>query len=139
MEDNVRKETHVVSVMTDWRNETCAVVRDEKDDRPLLDHIRRPRLTAREKNPRKHQGTEMKALQTKGAKFRAVTKIVRTRHVTFGILPCVKTTILRQDANFGRTCFFRHVEAEEKPSKLSKKGGAKGTVALRVYTIGLCI
>ena len=27
-------------------------------------------------------------------------------------------------------CFFRHVEAEEKPSKKSKKGGAKGTVAL---------
>ena len=30
----------------------------------------------------------------------------------------------------GRTCFFRHVEAEEKPSKESKKGGAKGSVAL---------
>ena len=29
---------------------------------------------------------------------------------------------------FGRTCFFRHVEAEEKPSKKSKKGGAKGSV-----------
>ena len=31
---------------------------------------------------------------------------------------------------FGRRCFFRHVEAEEKPSKKSKKGGAKGSVAL---------
>ena len=27
-------------------------------------------------------------------------------------------------------CFFRHVEAEEQPSKKSKKGGAKGSVAL---------
>ena len=26
--------------------------------------------------------------------------------------------------------FFRHVEAEERPSKKSKKGGAKGSVAL---------
>ena len=26
-------------------------------------------------------------------------------------------------------CFFRHVEADEKPSKKSKKGGAKGSVA----------
>ena len=72
----------------------------------------------------------MKALQTERAKFRAVTKIVRTRHVICGILPCVKTTILRQDEKFGRTCFFRHVKAEEKPSKKSKKGGAKGSVAL---------
>ena len=31
---------------------------------------------------------------------------------------------------FGRTCFFRHVESEEKPSKKPKKGGAKGSVAL---------
>ena len=27
-------------------------------------------------------------------------------------------------------CHFRHVEADEKPSKKSKKGGAKGSVAL---------
>ena len=47
--DNVRKETHVVSVMTDWYKETCTVVRDEKNDRPLPHQIRRPRLTAREK------------------------------------------------------------------------------------------
>ena len=42
---------------------------------------------------------------------------------------------------YGRTCFFRHVEAEEKPSKKSKKGGAKGSVALLegVNTVGLCI
>ena len=31
---------------------------------------------------------------------------------------------------FDNTCFFRHVEAKEKPSKKSKKGGAKGSVAL---------
>ena len=26
-------------------------------------------------------------------------------------------------------CYFRHVDADEKPSKKSKKGGAKGSVA----------
>ena len=31
---------------------------------------------------------------------------------------------------FGRKWFFRHVEADERPSKKSKKGGAKGSVAL---------
>ena len=30
----------------------------------------------------------------------------------------------------GNKCYFRHVETEEKPSKKSKKGGAKGSVAL---------
>ena len=30
----------------------------------------------------------------------------------------------------GRKCFFRHIEAEEKPSKKSKEGGAKGLDAL---------
>ena len=73
--DNVRKETHVVSVMTDWPLETVAVVRDEKDDL-LPNQIRRPRLTARETNPQENQATEMKALQTKRAKFRADTEIV---------------------------------------------------------------
>ena len=31
---------------------------------------------------------------------------------------------------YGDICHFRHVEAEEKPSKKSKKGGAKGSIAL---------
>ena len=47
--DNVHKETHVVSVMTDLYKEACTVVRDEKDDRLLPHQIRRPRLTKGEK------------------------------------------------------------------------------------------
>ena len=31
---------------------------------------------------------------------------------------------------FGDKCHFRHVEAEDMPSKNSKKGGAKGSVAI---------
>ena len=31
---------------------------------------------------------------------------------------------------YGDKCHFRHVEAKEKPSKKSKKGGARGSVAL---------
>ena len=33
--DNVPKETHVVSAMTQWPLETVALARDEKGDRPL--------------------------------------------------------------------------------------------------------
>ena len=42
---------------------------------------------------------------------------------------------------FGRKCFFRHVEADGQPSKKSKKGGAKGSVAflMEVCTLGLCV
>ena len=54
--DNVSKETHEVSVMTNWYKETCTVVRDEKDDRLLLHPIQRKnRLTARGKNHQRDQ------------------------------------------------------------------------------------
>ena len=82
--DNVQKETHVVSVMTDEYKVCCTVVR-------VL-------------SPTKFEGLYKS----------------------------------ENGCTYGRTCFFRHVEAEEKPSKKSKKGGAKGSVAL-LYTIGLCM
>ena len=43
--NNIQKETHVVSVMTNLHKETCAVVRGKMDDRLLLHLTRRPRLT----------------------------------------------------------------------------------------------
>ena len=116
--DNVQKETHVVSVMTDLCKETCTVVRDEKDDRLLPDQIRRPRLTAREKNPQKH--------------LRTVTKLSKKKKTSCKIWhpPVCQNYKYEIGCKYGRKCFFRHVEAEEKPSKKSKKGGAKGSVAL---------
>ena len=75
--------------------ETCTMVRDEKDDRLLPHQNRRERKILK----KKHQATEKKALQTKRTKFRAVTQILKTRHVNFGILPCVKATSLRPDVN----------------------------------------
>ena len=69
--DNVPKETHAVSVMTDQPLETVAAARDDKDDRLLPHQIRRPRLTKGEKIL-KNIRQQRKALQTTGAKFRAV-------------------------------------------------------------------
>ena len=66
--DNVRKKTHVVSVMNLPR-ETVADIRDKKDNCPLPRQIRRPRLTKRNKDPQKNRAKEMKALRTKGAKI----------------------------------------------------------------------
>ena len=38
---------------------------------------------------------------------------------------------------YGRTCFFRHVAAEGTPNERSKKGGAKGSVAILKESIQL--
>ena len=67
----------------------------------------------------KHRQQRGKLFRQEGATFRAVTKIVKIRHVDSGILPYVTTTSLRLD------------------SKKSKKGGAKGSVALMKETIQL--
>ena len=56
-----KRLTHEVSVMTNLYKDTCAVVKDEKDDRLLPHPIRRPRLTKGRKNLKKHQETERKA------------------------------------------------------------------------------
>ena len=80
--------------------------------------------------PQKHQATKMKTLQTKGAKFRAVTKNCKSPSYSFWNPPVCQNYKSETECKFGRTCFFRHVEAEEKPSKKSKKGGVIGSVAL---------
>ena len=45
-------------------------------------------------------------------------------------LPVCQNYTSKTGCTFGNECFFRHVVAEEKPSKKSKKSGAKGSVAL---------
>ena len=122
--DNVPKETHAVSTMTQPQ-ETVAGVTDEKDNRLLLHQVRRPRLTAREKNPRKIQETEMKDLQTERAKFRADTEIVITRHVASGILPYVKTASLRLDAHLATSAILDMLRQMRPPAKCQRNVAQK--------------
>ena len=91
---------------------------EQKDDRPLPHQDRRPRLTEREKHPQTVQATEEKALQTKGAEFRADLENVITRHVTIGIHPCVKITSLRQDANTAKIVSFDMLRPRRSPEKI---------------------
>ena len=70
----------------------------------------------------------MKVL-TREVRFYADTKNCKTRRVSFGIFPYVRITGLKKDA-YGDKCHFRHVEAEGNAQQKSKKGGAKGSVAL---------
>ena len=118
--DNVEKEAHVVSVMTDKHKETCAVVRDEKDGRLLPHQIRRPRLTKGEKNHRKHQATEegssdkRSEISCRHQNF-FLKKI--THYVNFGILLCVKTTSLRPDAVMEEHVFSDMLRPRRSPAR----------------------
>ena len=94
----------------------------------FLHQIRRPRLTAR--YPQKSSGNRGESPSDKRGR-------IPCRHIKFnnpscnsGILPCVSITNLKKGCVHGDKGHFRHVEAEERPSKKSKKDGAKGSVAL---------
>ena len=122
------RRTHVVSVMNQSR-ESVAEVRDEKDDRLFPHQIRRPRRTKGE--------TILKHIRQPGGKFFRhkernsvpLQKLIKTRCKIWHLHVC-QNWKFETGCKYGRTCFFRHVEADEKPSKKSKKGGAKGSVAL---------
>ena len=85
--DNILKETHAVSVMTQapWKNSRKG---------------QRRKGRSRDKNPQRDQETKRKALWTR-VKFHADSNSVKTRHVSSGILPCVKITSLKTGCMFG--------------------------------------
>ena len=104
-------------------------LRDRKDKPPLPHQMRRHRLT--DKDHQKDQAAEEKALRVQAAEFRAdIGESVRTRHVIIGTLPCVRITSMNPDATMATDAISDIDEADEMPSKKSKKGGAKGSVAL---------
>ena len=115
-----QKETYAVLVMTPKPVETRAKDRDENDDCLLPHPIRRQNgLTARNKNPHRDQAINRKTRETR-VKFHADSNSVKIRHVHSSLKKVVH----------GDKCHFRHVEAEGKVNKKSKKGGAKGSVAI---------
>ena len=109
------------SISYELAMEAVAVLTDEEDDRPLPHQIRRPRLRNGETNPQQHQATKRIALQTQGAKFRADTENVTIRHVAIGILPYVKTTSLRLDANMTTSALFDMLRLRRSPAKSQGK------------------
>ena len=74
-----------------------------------------------EKSSKTSEVAEMKALQTKGAKFRADTKIVRTCHVNVGTFPCVKTTSLRPNALMEEHVSSDMLRLKKSPAKSQRK------------------
>ena len=72
-------------------------------------------------DPPKHQATEKEALQTKGAKFHADTKIEKKRYVKFGTFLCVKTTSLRPDVNLEEHVPSDMLRLRRRPPKSQRK------------------
>ena len=135
---NVPKETHVVSVMTHWPLETVTVVRDEKDVCLLPHSIQRKRLAERNKNLfHKNQAIKRKARQIKEARFDPDTSFVNMRRVSFGILPCVRTTSLKKVVDMVTNAISDTVGQKRRPTKRSKKGAAKRSVAILMESIQL--
>ena len=128
--DNVPKETHVVSVMTSKTLDTEAKARDEKDDRLLLASIRRQNRLDGE-GQKSSQGSDSKQESSwTRVKFHADSNSIKTRHVSSRHPLVCQNYKSEKGCIYGDKCHFRHVEAEGRPSKKSKQGGAKGSVAI---------
>ena len=126
--DSVRKETHPVSVMILYL-ETDVQVQRQKDKRPLPHQMRRHRLTDR--HPQKDQAAEEKALRIASGRIPCRYRGKCTNpSCNYWHPPVCQNYLSESGCKYGNRCYFRHVEADEKPSKKSKKGGAKGSVAL---------
>ena len=123
-------ETHAVSVMTSKTLETVAEFRDEMDDR-LLPHPsrRQSRLTVKKE-------TKRKAL-TREVRLCGDIEIVKNPSCKFWHLPVCQNYKSERGCMYGDKCHFRRVEAEGKPSKKSKKGEGKGSVAILKGSIQL--
>ena len=107
--------------MTHKPLKTVAKVRDEKDDRLLLPPIRRQnRLTARDKNPQRDQAKKRKALWTR-VKYHADSNSAKTRHVSSGILPCVRITGLKKGASVGTNAISDMLRQKESPATSQRK------------------
>ena len=123
--DNVLKETRVVSIIELELLVTGANFLNKKSGRPRLHQIRRQPQTEWEN----HLTKRMANLLTSGIKSHVNGEIVPIRRGVTGILPSVRTTFHKQDADMAKHVCFRHVELAEKPNKKSKKRGANGSVA----------
>ena len=111
--------------------------KDEKDDRLLLHPIRRQnRLTARDINPHRDQAVNRGNSSDK-SEIPCRFKFCKDPSCKFWHLPVCLKYKSEKGCVHGDKCHFRHVEAEGKPNKKSKKGGAKGSVAILKESIKL--
>ena len=95
----------------------------QKNNHPLLRRKRRQRLTCRVRTVNEVPAKKIRIL----CKFLAKCKIPSR---SYWHPPVCHTHTSHSGCKYGEKCQFRHNNAEETPSKKSKKGSAKGSVAL---------
>ena len=115
--DNVRKETHVVS----------AVIRHLETDARLTERFS------------KSSGNRGENTSDKRSRIPCRLKKCDNPSCNYWHPPLCQNHESETGCKYGNKRYFRHVEAEDKPSKKSKKSGAKGSVVKGVYPIGLCV
>ena len=108
-----KKETHVVSVLTDFYKETCTELRDE------------PAPNSKAKTDGEEEKTLKRIRQQRRKLFRQkeqnsvpIQKIIH--HVNVG-LPCVKTTSLRPDANLEEHVSSDMMRLRRSPARSQRK------------------
>ena len=85
----------------------------------------------------KNQAIKRKARQIKEARFDPDTSFVNMRRVSFGILPCVRTASLKKVVDMVTNAISDTVGQKRRPTKRSKKGAAKRSVAILKESIQL--
>ena len=111
----------------------------EKDDRPLPHQIRRPRLTAREKNHQKHTGNRGENSSDARSSNPCRYENFITRHVIAGTLPYVKVTSLRLDAHLATKAFSDVLRLRRSPASCQRKVVRKDQLRFRESTQLGCV
>ena len=81
------------------------------------------------RNTSKEAGNKEESSSDKMSEFPCRFRTCKNPSYKFWHPPMCQNYKSEQGCIYGDTCHFRHVEAEGKPNKRSKKGGAKGAVA----------
>ena len=112
-------------------------IRDKNDNRRLLHQKRRHKLT--ERNHQKVHVADGKFFWNKKPNSVSTFREGKYNNLSSNYWhpPMCPNYKCETGCTFGYGCYFGHVEAEEKPSKKSKKGGAEGSVALLKESIQL--
>ena len=126
--DNVSKETPVVSVMTLywkqwWWSETKRTIVF------TASHAKAKQTDEEEQNPSQGSGNKQENSRDK-SEHPCRFKFCQNPSCRFWHPPVCLNYKSEKGCAYGDECRFRHVEAHVKPNKKSKKGGAKGSVAM---------
>ena len=124
--DNVQKR---LMSFQSWRTSTWRLARWSETKRTIV--FSRTKFEGQDwRRERKIFKNIRQQRSDKGSESPCRHKNCKNPSCKFWLRPVCRICKSEFGCEFGRTCFHRHVEADEKPNKKSKIGRAKGSVAL---------